>query len=376
MQDQHHLFVDNVRFWSMFAVVAIHSTGVFNTIGVRSPLLIQASLTPVKFGTIAFFLISGFLLGERIESCKPIEYLGRRLRRIFLPWMFWVSLMTAFLLAADALHHRIAVRFAMEEVPIVWGKLFSCIATTAFWFVPNLLLSLCILLLLRRYLRDVRLGVVLFGINLFYVVNIYMRWLPSLHTEALFGFVFYLWLGAYASWNFGVLIRWLARVRMNALVGLAVSTGLLAFGEARILDHLGSPDPNNTLRLSNQIFSIAVVLLILKLRHATWPRFVDVRNHTFGIYLSHSMILAIMLGVLRRSLALITPGHLLNSSLEGLALWVVTTAVTYSISLSVTKVIAGRPTLRWMVGAGPAVPSKAKQIISPQLAPSLEGQAY
>ena len=75
---ESHLFVDNVRFWSMFAVVAIHCSLVFVEIQRPRLGLMVAVQTPFKFATIAFFLMSGFLAGRGLETVQPLTYLRRR----------------------------------------------------------------------------------------------------------------------------------------------------------------------------------------------------------------------------------------------------------------------------------------------------------
>ena len=132
---------------------------------------------------------------------------------------------------------------------------------------------------------------------------------------------------------------------------LAVLAGLVAFGEACVLARIKSADPNNSLRLSNQVFSIVMVLLILKFERATWPRLVDVRSETFGIYLSHTLVLYVVLSATKRSLLKALLGPLLHSYSGGLALWLIVTALTYSVCVAFTKAVVGRSYLRWMVGA-------------------------
>src|SRR3954453_20798804 len=90
----NHLFVSNVRFWSMFAIIAVHSSTAWG-IDTGSPAgsefqiaLIQA----VKFGTIGFYLVSGFLLGERLHRHTARVYLARRLKKVGVPWLVWASL--------------------------------------------------------------------------------------------------------------------------------------------------------------------------------------------------------------------------------------------------------------------------------------------
>ncbi len=249
--------------------------------------------------------------------------------------------------------------FSLQAVPVLLHEAVQTLFTSAFWFVPNLLLALSILLLFRRWLRDMRFGAVLLAFNLFYVVNIYARWLPSGHSQAFLGFVFHLWLGAYVSVHFSRLNRWIATVPTSLLSGLTLLAGLLAFGEARLLAHLHSHDPMNTLRLTNQIFSVAVVLLLLKLPRLTSPSFVHVRRHTFGLYLSHTIILRFVLIVAVREIRPSWRSSFLFSHLGLVGLWVVATAITYSISLLLVKAIDTIPSLQWTIGSESRRPQRA-----------------
>ena len=345
-----HLFVDNVRFWSMFAVVAIHAAQVFVEIGHRRPGLIGVLETPFKFATIAFFLMSGFLAGRGLETSHPWVYLKRRMQRIFLPWLFWISMMILGLLATDFAHHRASLALNSQFLALVEKRAVYCLFGTAFWFVPNLLLSLAILLVFRRVHKDLRFGAVLLSLSLLYALNIYTAWFPSRHTEALLGFVFYLWLGTYASQHQAALERWMAKVSFVMLFGVALLTGLLAYGEALHLARLGVEDPLNSLRFTNQLFSVAAVLFLFKFRVATWPRFVSVRDNTFGVYLVHPLALLLVWPVLKSHPLAAKVNHLAAGRVGGVLLWVAVTLVAYGLSLATTKLLARVAALRWLVG--------------------------
>ena len=365
----NHLFVDTVRFWSTLAIVAIHSATLFDKLHKGSTLLAQSVATPFKFGTIAFFLASGFLLGERLDNCRPGEYLQKRLKKVFLPWLFWFVLLIGFFLTSKVYHHQLTLSFRLDTLGIIGRQAVNCLLMTPFWFVPNLLLSLCVLLLFRKRLNDLRFGAVLLAINLFYVVNIYKLWLPSSHTEAMFGFVFYLWLGTYAARHFGRLSGWIARIPSAAMLGLTLLTAVIALLEARLLGHLRSPDPMNSLRLSNQIFSISVVLMLLKLPRPTWPRFVNVRNNTFGLYLTHTMVLSLVLHTMMHLLARSSKMWLEDSNAGLVCLWVSAVVATYAACLLVTQAIHSQPRLRWLIGSDSA---KKQAKTPPRLATVLE----
>lgn len=84
----NHLFANNVRFLSMAAIIAIHTMDAYPGGPVAHRYLAQL----FKFETIGFFLISGFLFGERIDRYSSIGYFTRRLRSVFLPWSVWYLL--------------------------------------------------------------------------------------------------------------------------------------------------------------------------------------------------------------------------------------------------------------------------------------------
>jgi hypothetical protein len=101
--------------------------------------------------------------------------------------------------------------------------------------------------------------------------------------------------------------------------------------------------------LSNQVFSILAVLLIFKFRRATWPRFVDVRRHTFGLYLSHSFVVLFIIRLLNRFPQLLS-GSIYARGVEGILIWIAAFVVVYASCLMVTTWLANQPSLQWTVG--------------------------
>lgn len=351
----NHLFANNVRFLAMAAIVAMHTMEVYpgGSIGNQYPEQL------FKFGTIGFFLVSGFLFGERIDRYTSGQYFGRRLKNVFVPWCVWFLLYCCLRLAGDVLHGRISTDPSLCRIRIE-AALSTGLFETAYWFVPNLMIAMGVLLLFRRKLRDSRMGIVFLLLSLFYAANIYGGWIPVKHSRAVFGFIFYLWLGAWAAWNFAAVERWLARVPATVMIGLIVLTNALALGEAKLLFSLHSADPLNTLRFTNQLASVVVVLGILKLKRGVWPRFVDVRAHTFGLYLTHTVALVVLLPVLVRVLPRIAPWEYWSRLPAALTLLAVMFAVVYGGCLYVVRCMLAQPRLHWAVGlAGSAGPGAA-----------------
>jgi len=346
--DRNHTFANNVRFLSMAAIIGIHTlTSYPSALGLPSmPAHLLYFMQPLKFGTIGFFLISGFLFGERVDQYSPFEYFSRRLRNIFLPWFVWFMMFFALRMGVNFLRGRHSSSYYTQA--FTTGK--TCLLDTAFWFVPNLLIALAVLLIFRRFLNHVWVGLVFLLTSLFYGINIYGHWFAVRHTHAAFGFVFFLWLGAWSSWHFPVLERRLARVPAGLIISLVLLTHMLALAESRFLFAQGSIDPMNTLRISNQLYSVATVLAIVKLRRAVWPHFVDVRANTFGLYLTHTVVLALIAAMSRQLLPHLAAPSWWIGNYGALLLLPLIFVVAYGGCLLIVRALLAYPRLRWTVG--------------------------
>ena len=173
----------------MFSIIAIHCiySPVFISDDLRTRDFQFALVQILKFGTIDFFLISGFLLGERMDQCSSWYYLRRRLQKIGRPWVFWAGISVIGLFIEDQFTGRLAGASLLSQL---WQRIDQIVFGSIYWFVPNMLFALGILLLFRRLLDRVSFGIVLGACSAFYGINAYFDWLPSDHKIALFGFVF------------------------------------------------------------------------------------------------------------------------------------------------------------------------------------------
>ena len=351
----NYVFADNVRFFSMAAVVAQHSFAGFAQVAdfSQSDILFRFLVQLCKFGTVGFFLISGFLMGEGLTKRSSKEYLSRRINTVLKPWLAWFGMFAALSLANRRITGRLPGSITDHHRLQYVAWLYDLLFQTPYWFVPNLMLAICVLLLCRRFLTSIWLGLALLLLSFFYGINAYTQWIPMQgHTEALLGFVFYLWLGAWAARNLDRVKQLIGRIPMSVLMASAALLGVGALGETQALDHIGSIDSMNTLRISNQLFSVAVVLAIFKAQRALSPRALNVRATTFGVYLSHSVILVSAINIAKRSplsTIFMQIGSLGTAAVIAscLCAWI----IIYGCSLAVTYVIASRPGLCWMVGA-------------------------
>jgi surface polysaccharide O-acyltransferase-like enzyme len=357
-RDTGHLFIDNIRHCSMMGVVLLHCYPTSIAVSHGPGFLIQILFQSAKFATIAFFVVAGFLLGERIGRRDRRQYLWRRVSKLGAPWLAWFGIYCGTLAFGHWLCHRPLDHFPTFTETVV-GPLFA----SAFWFVPNLIFALSILLALSQQIDNWRWGAILFGPALFYSLNVYGHWVDIRHTTAFTGFLGYLWLGAWAARNWDKAEQAISAVSARALFALLFVLLFLGVYETRLLIFLHSSEPQNTLRITNQLFSINAVLLLARVRIRLWPGFISVRDHTFGIYLAHSPI-SVVAGFLLTHVAPLARLMGDHSAAGLICLWVARFACTYGLSVLLTLLIAHSPRVSWMVG----IPSRAQMPVSVSMA--------
>ena len=355
-----YLFIHTVRFWSMLAIVFLHCAAKFTKYETVSVTEMSLMVQPFKFGTIGFFLISGFLVGDRLPASDRISYLRRRAKRLIPAWLVWFGVDIFY-----STHRDLA---GIPATGISAGLLLStmytsgvrCLTETALWFIPNFMVALTCIVMLRRWLNDLRLGAALLAVNLFYGVNVYTRWLPSRHTEALFAFVFYLWLGAWCSLRKDQILNWAIAQSLRRLVLWACIAAGVSLIETAILWTHHSPDALNSLRIGNQIYSVLIVILLLRIRSRSWPAFINVAETTYGVYLTHGAVMTVIFAIAMKMV--MVHGHQLAAP-GILLMWVVLAPTGYLLSLQLTRLFASTRRWAWVVGALSSEPAKLRPAI-------------
>jgi membrane-bound acyltransferase YfiQ involved in biofilm formation len=340
-----YVFVNNIRFLAMVAIVYGHSNGIISNIGGAFGHLQYALFQSAKFGTIGFFLISGFLLGEGLSRYSPSVYFIRRVRGVFLPWIFWstVWLLAMLPILRDNSRHLGFTRSPFGRAAYAYFSL--VFIHSIYWFVPNFFLCLAVVLFLYKRVPQRVQGAAFLAASLFYGVNIYLGLVPKIHSSALFGFVFYLWLGMVAYRNRQRFQSWLDRVSWSVLLAWIAIAGLLALGEMHQLNSSG--EGTNTLRISNQIYSVLAVCAIAKFRRPLMPRFINPRTETFGIYLLHPILSELWSAAPLKLPEFLRPD---KNGFLALSLIFFTFTLVYLGSLWLTRKISASKKLKWMIG--------------------------
>jgi len=297
-------FIDHIRCLSMVAIVAEH------TISYYPPALTSLNYWPYlylmeffKYGTIIFFLLSGFLISEKFRDYSPGEYLKRRFRSTFGPWLFWSLLfalcLTIHLKVTAGIYHdnRFNLANILDGIKMVY--LYS-----NYWFIINFMVSITLLLIFKRHLYSLVFGTILFLFTIFYCINIYPEWINPNHTTAILGFIFFLWLGAQCRKYWPQVNAFMERVPFLLLILLTVATFAACVYETHVLTALNSSDPLNTLRFTNVLYSLVIFALLLKINSFKVLDHLKPRSTTYGIYLIHSIIVFFVLPEVLRPLSI------------------------------------------------------------------------
>ncbi len=347
-----YLFIDNARFVSMIAIVMRHcELSLFRDYHVST---LESAVTQIRsFGVLLFFVNSAFLMAAWLArpNSSVRAYWQGRLNRVGKPWLVWAS---AFQVIGLVKFFSLEGENARELPHQILKGLFL----DNYWFVPILFFSLAIMLPLRRYWRSWSLGLALLLLSWFYGVNQYTQWIPPSHTTALFGYLFYLWLGVQLFQKFRTVREYIKRIPWWFILMILCLAISLMVVEDEISISVGFPNYYNALQNSNQIYTLVVLAVLLKIPVRLTPSFIDVRKDSYGIYLTHQIVgsvgratidfAAVVLSTSGKSFFTRLP-EMVENPFARIAIWVLWFGFVYTTSLVMTKWLR-RTTWAWTVG--------------------------
>ncbi|GAB3919046.1 acyltransferase family protein [Mucilaginibacter boryungensis] len=347
---RNYTFIDNIRCIAMMGIVADHAFNVGDYIFKTHSASFWAygiNIQLAKFGTITFFLLAGFLLGDKFAEYTPAQYLKRRFKNTFRPWIIWSLI---FLIAIMAKSAVMALRIYHDPFD-VWASLLSTLKIvylySNYWFIINFLICIGILLMFKRRLYSWKLGVALLACTLFYSINVYFEWIEPIHTTALFGFVFFLWLGAQMHKNWEMVERKIRTMPLLVFTGMFLMTLALTMAETHVLLQRHSIEPYNTLRVTNLLYSLAVFALLVKIRDFNLLSYFKPRETTFGIYLIHYIIIYNILPEILIHLDVVNAADM---SLAGICTYQYSRfIITYVVTFFIVKGI-NTTRFKWIIG--------------------------
>lgn len=179
--------------------------------------------------------------------------------------------------------------------------------------------------------------------SLVYGANLYAQWFTTQHTTAWFGFMIYLWVGAYARQNWATLEPMIRKIDWKWLLVSTALTGAAVALETRYLMTF-SDDSANALKFSNHVYSISWCLLLIAFPWRIVPRWIDSRRESFGVYLTHPLILLVMYQCTKR-LGITAQGQ---PEWVAIIMWVLAGVVAYLLSIALVKTLVRMGKGRWV----------------------------
>ncbi len=365
-EERSYHFADFIRFVAMCAIIFQHSFIVEKSLLVAdssSVVLFFFLKVIAKIGSISFFLVSGFLLSSALERYSSKEYLNKRVKNIFKPYILFVGLYLMLdCLGAFFGEQRIT---SFTELPaFLVSKILGILFFTSYWFIFNYFISVMLLLSLRKYLYEKWLGAVLFCCTMVYSLNVHFEFFLPHHTTAFVGFTFFLWLGANlrkhegAFWSF---IETTPLWRILSLVAITLSVNLY---ETYYLLEKGATVVDSSLKFTNILYAFSVFLLLSKVGSKVTFRYLNPRDETYPLYLIHPLFLKVinyaLLPMLPAVSAILTINQTSEVSWLAILLYQIGWFVAiYSMSLITVKVILYSP-LSWILGK-----QSKKEVLSP-----------
>ncbi len=346
-----YLFIDNARFLSMIAIVMRHCQfSLFQDYHV-SPW--ENAITQCRsFGVLVFFVNTAFLMAAWLArpGASVGEYWRTRLDRVGKPWLIWAG---AFQIIG-LIKYFSGVEGRSEGLPHhIWKGIFL----DNYWFVPVLLFSLMIFLPLRRYWRSWLFGLALLILSWFYGINQYAQWVSPAHTTAFFGYLFYLWLGVQLFQHFNAVRAYVQGIPWwFVLLMLCLAIGLM-LAEDEISISGGFRNHYNALQNSNQVYTLVVLVVLIKLPVRLVPSFIDVRKESYGIYLTHQIVGSAGRAAVNSVAGWSASGksffmrlpEMVENPFARFGIWFLWFGVVYTASLLLTKALR-RTALAWIVG--------------------------
>ena len=355
-KSKNYEFIDNIRGLAMMSIVAEHAfaldVDVYNPKDKLRIIVFSAMIQLVKFGTINFFLIAGFLIGDKFRFTSAGDYLKKRIKNTFMPWVFWSLAFMVLLIIRDYWN---AIKFAHGRMDDDYGSTIveyfrTIYLFTSFWFIPNFLCCITILLAFRKHLYSYVFGGILLAFTLFYTVNIYYQWIEPRHSVAILGFVFFLWLGAQFNKHLDTILTWLNRTPVWWWIAASLITFTLGVIEGVYLKSRHSIDQYNSLRLSNMLYSLSFFFMLLRIKEVNLVGKIRPRETTFGIYLIHFILNVLLLP------EIFTP---IKHNANGLSLPMFTGyqflrfLIVYLVTYGIVWLI-NRTRMRWCIGRSAA----------------------
>ena len=292
-------WINNLRIIAMFMVVVLHTS---------SPLIMLYGKVPdsywfwgdlynaiSRFGVPVFVMITGALLLNRDQP--PIPFLKKRLGRIIVPFLFWSLVFIAY-----AWHNEdfVFTTNTWNNIKIVLHQL-KYGSSYHLWYVYMLIGLYFLIPVLGKFARNASEGELLYFLLVWFGVMMinqpYLkRFDPQIDLHYFAGYIGYLVLGYYLAYkDFPLRFNrnWFAVLFIVTLAFIVAGTYYASIYYKGLSTLMYEPISPTIVLLSASAFMVGKLTVI------NWsPRAKQARDfvggYTFGIYLSHALILRLI----------------------------------------------------------------------------------
>ncbi len=267
-----------------------------------------------KFAIPAFMFIAGYFAAYATSGGrKPLAWniVRTRIAKLFWPWVLWSLIWLGAQITAQSLGLRSGREMLGVNLPSILQALFA-----QYYFIPMLmayyLLAPALVALGRRnprLLLSLTGGLQLAAIGIFYVQVYAPQTLPPLLRSGewpdvtllqYLRFALYFPLGLMVGMKpaaFAPLLRW--RKALPWLTALAFALATVESGFAYRVLQAGWQKGDSHVKITSMLFSLGLIFCFMVYTHIPVPRrgrklVRDLSTNTYGLYLSHYVVLAVL----------------------------------------------------------------------------------
>lgn len=276
-------FIDVIRFISMIGIISYHSLILPDNISLNSflrqsshPEVFITLINLLRFSVICFCLISGYLIGTKIETDK-FKFYSQRFKVTFLPFVVAYVVATIVFFIKKIIFHK------------TWelADLKDLIFESPFWFIPSQLISILLLLVLTAVVSRKYLALILVPLLIIFTIKfVYFDKRHHMDFLASILLMFYYWLGTEFKRRDWVTV--IKRASLTPIIFAWLLTYFLVNLETWYLWKSDYPNIFNNLKLSAQLYSIASFILLIRVSsYCKKFSIINPRMESYGLYLYH-----------------------------------------------------------------------------------------
>ncbi|MFN0292689.1 acyltransferase [Pedobacter helvus] len=334
-------YISNLRNIATFAVILLHVTAPFvlkfNKISFASWQLANLLDSMLRFGVPVFVMISGAVLLDRSEPLNI--FLGKRLKRIFLPFLFWSIVYFIFIYAGNFQKFSISQLAQILTDKLLKGTYYHL------WYIYMILGIYLFVPIVRKWVQnstkqELHYFLLLWAITLFINTDV-AKYIPSIEVLYFSKYLGYLVLGYYLD-HYVVTKRSRNNVYFILFI-LGVALTFLSTSYLTVTANQLNITYYNYLSPNVCLIAIGIFLLGKSLLHQTNTTFTSLDRHSYGIYLAHVLVLHYVYRI-------VAPLKVSTKSPLSLLLYIIAVAsVTYLVSYLLIKLLSLNKRLQKLV---------------------------